>query len=108
MDLGVGILRSAAPRNFLRSLGATILGYGEAPLLTEVFQGLIGASAHIRGRGFGLPTLREMAQTGFLPQLQVLTGPVIGEVADLNFRTVETDFRGTLFRWNTTRIVDES
>ena len=101
VDLGVGILRSAAPRGFLRSVGMSLAGYGEPKLLGDVFQGIIGASSSIPGRGFGLPTMRSSAQAGRLPHLRVLTSSTIGDVADLDFLTTKTQLRGTVFRWMT-------
>jgi len=101
VDLGVGILRSAAPRSFLKSIGRSLFSYGEPQLLREVFQGIIGASSAVPGRGFGLPTMRSSAEAGGLPQLRVLTSSVVGEIAPLTFRSTKTRLRGTVFRWMT-------
>src|SRR4051812_17119454 len=83
VDLGVGILRSTAPRNFLRMLGDTLLSYGQPRLLQDVFRGIIGASAEIPGRGFGLTRMRDAAAARSLPGLRVLTSSVTGEVAGM-------------------------
>ena len=100
-DLGVGILRSTAPKSFLRSVGGTLANYGQPRLLQDTFRGIIGASADVPGRGFGLTRMREAAQSQLLPELRVLTLAVVGEVANMNFRNTESTFRGTLFRWTT-------
>jgi hypothetical protein len=108
VDLGVGILRSAAPRSFLRTLRTSISSYGEEKLLGDVFRGNIGASAEIPGRGFGLPTMRAAAEAGLLPHLRVVTASIIGDVDRLQFRTLNTALRGTVFRWTTTQSSVES
>jgi hypothetical protein len=101
LDLGVGILRSAAPRTFLRERGFSLFGYGPRRLLQDVFQGMIGASSKYPGRGYGLTRMRAAAQSNNLVQLRVMTLSTLGEVADMNFREAKTSLRGTLFRWRT-------
>lgn len=108
IDLGVGILRSAAPRSFLRSVGLAATTYGEQRLLRNVFDGSVGASTSIPGRGRGLPTMKSYADAGLLPKLQVLTSAVCGEVAELTFRPAGANLRGTVFRWRTRSSVSES
>lgn len=101
VDLGVGILRSPAPRSLLKRLGASLTDYGDLKLLQEIFQGIIGASADVPGRGFGLQRMRMSAEDNELPELKVVTSSIVGEVAGLKFRTIQPDFVGTLFRWTT-------
>jgi hypothetical protein len=108
VDLGVGILNSAAPRNYLKKLGHRLLDYGPPRLLQDAFQGLIGASEKIPGRGFGLQRMRDAACAGLLPELRVLTADVAGEVASMNFAEVQVTFHGTIFRWTTRRESSES
>lgn len=101
IDIGVGILKSASPKRFLRGLGLTLRGYGEAELLRQVFEGRIGASTEIPGRGFGLTTMRAMAAQGKLPSLRVMTSGVVGPVAEMDFSPSGVQIRGTIFRWET-------
>jgi hypothetical protein len=108
LDMGVGVLRSFAPRNHLRALGASLLGYGQVPLLCDVFRGRIGASAYKPGRGYGLTNMRKEAEGLPFLQLQVLTSSVVGEVAGANFRTVNATMYGTVFRWRTSDLGTES
>jgi hypothetical protein len=108
LDLGVGILNSTESRNYLRRAGYKLFDYGQPRLLVDVFRGIIGASAEIPGRGFGLQRMREAAAAGLLPQLRVLTSGVAGEVATMKFDTVPIAFRGTIFRWTTRQDSDES
>ena len=101
LDLGVGILRSFAPRRFLRLAGLPLAAYGEVNLLREVFKGNVGASADMPGRGYGLTQMRATAETFPVLNLQVLTSGVVGELASLSFRNIKTRFYGTVFRWRT-------
>ena len=101
VDLGVGILRSPAPRNVLRRIGTSLLTYGQPKLLCEIFQGIIGASADVPGRGFGLQRMMALADARLLPALRVVTGSVAGEVSGMRFESIGVDFHGTLFRWTT-------
>lgn len=107
IDLGVGILRSPAPRGWLRKVGSSLFDYGHPQLLRDTFQGIIGASADVPGRGFGLQRMMASAEAQLLPRLQVVTCSVAGEVAGMRFRTIGADFRGTLFRWTSDTASDE-
>ena len=71
--------------------------YGPKQLLGGVFRGTIGASAEIPGRGWGLPRDRSSK----LPELCVVTGPVVGTVSDLAFREIDAHLHGSLLRWQT-------
>lgn len=99
VDLGVGILRSSAPKGYLKRLKQTILDVGEVELLRQVFQGKIGASAEIPGRGFGLTTMVNAAAAGRLPELRIMTSSVSGRVADLDFHEIDTKVTGTIYQW---------
>src|SRR5262249_44493565 len=105
---GVGILRSAASQSFLRSIGTALNLYGEDKLLQKVFDGSVGASTEIPGRGRGLPTMKTYADQGLLPGLQVLTSGVRGSVEHMNFKSNGERLRGTLFRWRSDPLASES
>jgi len=108
LDLGVGILRSFAPRRFLKLGGFTLAGFGQVRLLREVFKGNIGASADKPGRGYGLTRMRNTAESLPILHLQVLTSSVLGEVAELSFRQMSHSLNGTVFRWRTASQSDPS
>lgn len=99
VDLGVGILRSQHPRDFLKLIGLNIDLYGRVKLLQAVFTGLVGSTTGDPGRGNGLPNMKMDAELGLLPHLQVATSSVIGDVANTNFRTIGSTLRGTMLRW---------
>ena len=100
VNLGLGILQSAAPRRYLKVLGVGLPVFGESRLLTETFQGRIGASAEIAGRGFGLTKMHADAASGLLPNLHVMTASVAGRVATLEFNQTAVRFEGTMYRWS--------
>jgi hypothetical protein len=108
LDLGVGILRSFAPRNYLRILGVSLAAYGEVRLLGEVFKGNVGASADKPGRGYGLTRMRETAERFPVLHVEVLTSSVVGQIANLRFRRIEHRLTGTVFRWRTASRADAS
>ena len=99
VDLGVGILRSAQTRHFLRKLQATASAYGRSRLLRDTFEGRIGSVTGKPGRGLGLPKMRQDAKNDRLPDLQILTADVVGSVAELDFRSTGESLQGTAFRW---------
>ena len=99
-DLGIGILRSAPARRYLKKiLGTPINSYGRQRLLQDAFLGVIGSSTGLPGRGLGLPDMKGNADAGLLPNLMVLTDTVIGRVSDLNFSGINEPMRGTVLRW---------
>lgn len=99
VDLGVGIFRSAPARGYLQGLKEQLNVYGKPRLLRDAFNGVIGSSTGLPGRGLGLPRMKADADAGLLPNLQVLTSDVIGGVAELNFSTLAESMRGTVLRW---------
>jgi hypothetical protein len=101
IDLGIGLLRSAAPKNFVRSLSETVFSYGQPRLIAEMFDGKVAASVMEVGHGLGLPDMRKSAMAGRLPGLRVLTSSVTGEVASMEFRNISANLKGTVFRWRT-------
>ena len=104
VDLGVGILKSAGPREFLRRTKRTLLGHGHEALLRDVFSGLVGASLNVAGRGRGLPIMETYAKSGLLPELKILTDSVAGEVKDMEFYRIGTRLHGTMFRWRSSEM----
>ena len=101
IDLGVGILSSAPARNLLQKTGVSLLSYGRARLLIDVFRGTVGSATGKPGRGLGLPRMKKDAENGQLLNLQVLTADVVGSIDDLNFRSTRRPLRGTAFHWRT-------
>ena len=105
VDLGVGILKSAPAKGFLRKLqkSGVMPASGRASLLKDAFEGRIGSATGKPGRGLGLPRMRKHAKEGRLLQLQVLTSDVVGSVVNLDFGSASHSLRGTVFRWQTGR-----
>lgn len=105
VDLGVGILKSAPARGFLRKLqkSGVMSASGRSGLLKDAFEGRVGSATGKPGRGLGLPRMKKHATEGRLLQLQVLTSDVVGSVVNLDFRSASHSLRGTVFRWQTGR-----
>ncbi len=101
IDLGIGILNSKPAKDTLQRTGVSLLSYGRTLLLKDAFNGTFGSATGRLGRGLGLPTMKQDAENGKLPDLRVLTSDVGGSVADLDFRAVAHSLRGTTFRWCT-------
>ena len=99
IDLGIGILKSAPAKNWLKKTGTLISSSRRTGLLKDVFEGKIGSATRKPGRGLGLPKMKRDAENGTLSDLQVLTSDVVGSVANLDFREVSHSLRGTAFRW---------
>ena len=58
VDLGVGILKSAPVKDFLRKAAVSMTSHGRASLLKDVFEGKIGSATEKPGRGRGLPRMK--------------------------------------------------
>ena len=103
VDLGVGILKSAPAKGFLRKLQKSALpaAVGRTNLLKDTFRGLLGSATGKPGRGLGLPRMKKDADGHRLLRLQVLTSDVVGSVVDLDFRSTKHSLRGTALRWQT-------
>lgn len=105
VDLGVGILKSAPAKGFLRKLqksGALpASAAGRIKLLRQAFQGVLGSATGKPGRGLGLPRMKKDADEKRLLDLRVLTSDVLGSVIDLDFRSARHSLQGTAFRWQT-------
>jgi hypothetical protein len=98
-DLGVGILKSRPAQHFLKEIVQSRLGfYGAERLLRDAFEGRVGSSTGIPGRGKGLPRMHEDA-VARLHNLRVLTSTFVGPVKTLEFRRLPAGFRGTVFNW---------
>ena len=99
IDLGVGIGASARAKGPVRAV-AKRLGLHDGRLLLEgLFSGAIGSRTREPGRGQGLPRMRQDAEMGLLPDLEVLTNAVSGNVARGQYRQLRVGFVGTLLRW---------
>ena len=109
VDLGVGILKSAPAKGFLRKLqkSGVMPASVRSSLLKDAFEGRVGSATGKPGRGLGLPRMRKHAKEGRLLRLQVLTSDVVGSVVNLDFRSANHSLRGTVFRWRTGHEGDE-
>ena len=107
VDLGVGILKSAPVKDFLRKAAVSITSHGRASLLKDVFEGKIGSATEKPGRGHGLPKMKEDVDKGSLVDLKILTSDVAGSVDSLDFRSVVQPLSGTVFRWQVGQKGDE-
>jgi hypothetical protein len=101
VDLGVGLLKSVAPKSYLGRLQQSVFTYGQPQLLQEMFSGRVAATVMEPGHGLGLPFMQQSAATNRLPGLHVLTSSATGEVSSMNFRSISSTLRGTVFRWRT-------
>lgn len=99
VDLGVGLLRGADARHFLRKMGIAADTYGRATLFRDLFTGVVGSATGIPGRGRGLPEMRMCAQQGTLAKLEVMTSSIVGEIATLKCTDISVPIRGTIYRW---------
>lgn len=100
VDTGIGIFRSIRVRGLRRAYRLLNI-QSDGTILRDMLRGEVESSTGIPHRGKGLPAIYKECQSKRIQSLVIVANGVFANVSRGVYRTLKTEFGGTLLYWET-------
>ncbi len=99
IDLGVGIFRSIAVRNYVNSVKIKLGFKANVDLVNDLLEGKITSRTGLEIRGKGFPTIYQHTKNPAIKNFVLISNDVYANISSGIYKETKAEFKGTFLYW---------